>query len=151
MIYDTDRACSACGKGRLRPRVDKEVVKHKGQTTELDVYHSVCDVCGIDLTNGDQMDLNVHNMVVFRKKVEGFLSGAEIRAIRKKLGLSKKEASKVFESGSIPFSEYESDQKTHGAETDRLLRQAAANPEAFMQDCDRLTTPASTPYAPATA
>ena len=151
MTDDTGEVCFTCNEGRLRPQVDKTPVEYKGETTEVDLHHSVCDVCGIDLASGKQIDLNAKNMVIFCKKVDGHLSGVEIKAIRKKLGLSKKEASKVFEGGPIPFSEYESDEREHSPETDRLLRQAAANPEAFVQDCDRLTTPASTPYAPAIA
>ena len=145
MIDDIDEVCDTCNKGRLRPRVDKIPVEHKGRSGELDLHHSVCDVCGVDLANGEQIDLNSHNMVVFRKKVEGFLFGAEIRAIREKLGLSQKEAAKVFEGGPIPFSDYENDQKTHSAEMDKLLRQAAKHPEAFRKARDRLDTPMPPP------
>ena len=135
-----DRPCSACGKGVLRPQVDKELVEHNGQTTYLDVYHSICDVCGIDLANGEQMNHSVWNMVAFCKKVDGLMPGAEISALRERLGLSLEEASQVFKGDPIPFHKYEEDRKTHSPETEKLLRQAAEHPEAFMQALDRLAT-----------
>ena len=141
MTDDTDKTCSACGEGMLHPRVDKEPVEYEGQTTELDVHYSVCDACGSELANGKQIDLNAKNMVIFCKKVDGHLSGAEIKAIRKKLGLSKKEASSVFEGGPTPFSEYENDEREHSEETERLLRQAAEHPDTFMQARDKLIVP----------
>ena len=134
----TDKSCSACGEGMLHPRVDKEPVEYEGQTTELDVHYSVCDACGSELANGEQINLNAKNMVIFCKQVDGHLSGSEIRAIRKKLGLGKKEASRVFEGGPIPFRKYEKDEKEHSPLTERLLRQAAKHPDAFMQTRDKL-------------
>ena len=143
MTDDTDEVCFNCNEGRLRPQVEKAPVEYKGRTAELDLHHSVCDVCGIDLANGKQINLNTKNMVIFRKKVDGFLSGAEIRAIRERLGLSHEEASKVFKGGPVPFHKYEEDRKRHSAETEKLLRQAAEHPEAFMQARDKLIVPPS--------
>ena len=141
MTDDTDEVCFNCNEGRLRPQVEKAPVEYKGRTAELDLHHSVCDVCGIDLANGKQINLNTKNMVIFRKKVDGFLSGAEIRAIRERLDLSHEEASKVFKGGPVPFHKYEEDRKRHSAETEKLLRQAAEDPEAFMQAHDKLIVP----------
>ena len=143
MTDDTDEVCFNCNEGRLRPQVEKAPVEYKGRTAELDLHHSVCDVCGIDLANGKQINLNTKNMVIFRKKVDGFLSGAEIRVIRERLGLSHEEASKVFKGGPVPFHKYEEDRKRHSAETEKLLRQAAEDPEAFMQARDKLIVPPS--------
>ena len=141
MTDDTDEVCFNCNEGRLRPQVEKAPVEYKGRTAELDLHHSVCDVCGIDLANGKQINHNTKNMVIFRKKVDGFLSGAEIRAIRERLGLSHEEASKVFKGGPVPFHKYEEDRKRHSAETEKLLRQAAEDPEAFMQARDKVIVP----------
>ena len=143
MTDDTDEVCFNCNEGRLRPQVDKLPAEYKGQTTDMDLHHSVCDVCGIDLANGEQVDLNAKNMVIFCKKVDGHLSGAEIKAIRKKLGLNKEEASRVFKGEPTLFSEYENDEREHSAETEKLLRQAAKHPEAFMQARDKLIVPPS--------
>ena len=141
MTDHTGETCWACEKGRMLPRVSRNTVEYKGQTTELDLHHSVCDVCGIDLAGGKQMNQNAKNMAIFCKKVDGLMPGAEIRALRVRLGLSQEEASRVFKGDPIPFYKYEEDRKPHSKETDRLLRQAAANPEAFMQTRDNLATP----------
>ena len=141
MTDDTDKTCSACGEGMLHPRVDKEQVEYKGQTTELDVHYSVCDACGSELANGEQINLNTKNMVIFCKKVDGHLSGAEIRAIRERLGLNHEEASKVFKGEPVPFHKYEEDRKPHSEETEKLLRQAAEHPDTFMQARDKLIVP----------
>ena len=133
MTDHVGETCWACEKGRMLPRVSKNTVEYKGQTTELDLHHSVCDVCGIDLAGGEQVNQNAKLMTIFCKKVDGLLSGPEVKAIRERLSLNEEEASIVFEDGSISFSEYENDRETQSEETDRILRLAAANPEAFMQ------------------
>ena len=145
MTDDMTRPCFNCNGGVLRPYVDKEPTEYKSQAAVVDLHHSVCDVCGIDVANGEQINLNTRNMIVFRKGVDGFLSGAEIRAIREGLGLSQEEAEQAFESGGILFSDIEKDERSHSARTEKLLRQAAEHPEAFMQARDRLAAPTPLP------
>ncbi|HEC06256.1 MAG TPA: type II toxin-antitoxin system MqsA family antitoxin, partial [Thiolapillus brandeum] len=70
-------------------------------------------------------------MVAFKKQVDGLLSGAEVRALREKLGLSQADAAKVFGGGPVAFSKYESDDVAQSEAMDKLLRLAAEIPAAF--------------------
>ena len=138
MTDDTDKTCSACGEGKLLLQVARDIVEYKGQTTEMDRYYYLCNTCGSELANGKQIDHNAKLMTIFCKKVDGLLSGVEVRAIRERLGLSEEEASRVFKGGPTPFSKFENDDEIQSAETDRLLRQAAEDPDAFMQARDKV-------------
>ena len=96
MTDDTDKTCSACGEGKLLLQVARDIVEYKGQTTEMDRYYYLCNTCGSELANGKQIDLNAKLMTIFCKKVDGLLSGVEVRAIRERLGLSEEEASRAY-------------------------------------------------------
>ena len=143
MTNDTDKICSICHEGILQPQVDKGPVEYKGQTTEMELHYYICNACGCELGTGEQMDINAKQMTLFRKKVDGLMPGAEIRAIRERLGLSHEEASRVFKGEPTPFSEFENDEAVHSAETEKLLRQAAEHPDTFMQARDKLIVPPS--------
>ena len=138
MADETHEACAGCGVGRLHPRVTRDTVEYKGQTTEMDLHYYLCDNCGSEIGTLEHVNQNAKLMTIFCKKVDGLLSGAEIRIIRERLGLSQEEAARIFKGDPIPFHKYEEDRKPHSEETDKLLRQAAANPQAFLQTRDRL-------------
>ena len=67
-------------------------------------------------------------MVEFRKKVDGLLTGSEVRTIRKNLQLSQAEAARLFGGGPVAFSKYESDDIAQSEAMDKLLRVASNVP-----------------------
>ena len=144
MTNDTDKICSICHEGILQPQVDKGPVEYKGQTTEMELHYYICNACGCELGTGEQMDINAKQMTLFRKKVDGLMPGAEIRAIRERLGLSHEEASRVFKGEPTPFSEFENDEARSIARKRRSsCAQAAEHPDTFMQARDKLIVPPS--------
>jgi HTH-type transcriptional regulator/antitoxin MqsA len=70
-------------------------------------------------------------MVAFKKEVDGLLTGAEVRALRKRLGLKQAEAAKVFGGGIVAFSKYESDDVTQSEAMDKLMRLVDRIPQVF--------------------
>lgn len=70
-------------------------------------------------------------MVAFKKEVDGLLTGAEVHALREKLGLSQAEAAQVFGGGPVAFSKYENDDVAQSEAMDKLLRLAAELPGVF--------------------
>ena len=46
-----------------------------------------------------QTRVNKRLMIAFKKRVDGLLTGAEVRALREKLSLSQTEATQVFGGG----------------------------------------------------
>ncbi len=123
--------CPICGEGNLAAAVEKNLVEYKGQTGQLDAHYSVCDCCGSEQTNAVQARLNKRAVMAFRKRVDGLLTGAEVRTLREQLGISQAEAAKIFGGGPVAFSKYESDDVVQSEAMDKLLRVVSDVPEAF--------------------
>lgn len=125
------QTCPICGEGHLEARVAKNAVEYKGHTAVLDAHYAVCDTCGSEQTNAAQARMNKRAMLAFKKRVDGLLTGAEVRALRERLGIKQQEASRIFGGGPVAFSKYENDDVMQSEAMDRLLRLAADVPGAF--------------------
>jgi len=123
--------CPICGEGQLKDSVVKNTVEYKGETTDLDMRFSVCNACGSEQANKDQLRANKRAMNAFKKKVDGLLRGEEVRRIRKHLHISQVEAASIFGGGPVAFSKYESDVVAQSDAMDKLLRVAADLPDAY--------------------
>lgn len=124
--------CPICSEGHLQPRIGKNAVEYKGTPTELDVQYSVCDACGSEQANAVQLRANKRAMMVFRKQVDGLLTGEEVRALRERLRITQAEAASIFGGGPVAFSKYESDDVAQSEAMDKLLRLAADVQTAFV-------------------
>lgn len=129
--------CPICGEGKLHHQVGKNHVEYKGQAAELDLHFSLCDACGSEQADATQTRTNKRQMIAFKKRVDGLLTGNEVRALREKLGLSQAEAALVFGGGPVAFSKYESDDVAQSEAMDKLLRLAVELPAAFDLLCRR--------------
>ena len=123
--------CPICGEGHLHALVDKNPVEYEGQSTVLDCHYSVCDFCGSGQADPDQIRTNKRHMIAFKKTVDGLLTGDEIKALRKHLGINQSQAAMVFGGGPVAFSKYENDDVMQSESMDKLLRLAEAVPAAF--------------------
>lgn len=126
-----DKTCPVCGEGQLHDRVVQEVSEYKGHTGHTPLYFSECDACGSEQANAAQVRANKRAMIAFKKQVDGLLTGAEVRALRERLGITQVEAAQVFGGGPVAFSKYESDDVAQSEAMDKLLRLAEAVPAAF--------------------
>jgi HTH-type transcriptional regulator/antitoxin MqsA len=70
-------------------------------------------------------------VIGFRKRIDGLLSGIEIRAIRERYGINQKQAALLFGGGPVAFSKYENDDIAQAESMDKLLRLARVNESAF--------------------
>lgn len=130
MIASTE-ICPICGEGQLQDSVTKNTVEYKDQATNLDMLFSVCNACGSEQANKDQLRANKRAMNAFKKKVDGLLLGEEVRRIRKRLHINQAEAARVFGGGPVAFSKYESDDVAQSDAMDKLLRIALDLPNAY--------------------
>jgi len=130
-MCDPNNLCPICGEGNLQPTVGKNLVEYKGQSAEINFLYSVCNACGSEQSDAVQLRDNKRAMVAFKKKVDGLLTGTEVRALRERLSLSQTEAAKVFGGGPVAFSKYESDDVTQSEAMDKLLRVAVEDRAAF--------------------
>jgi HTH-type transcriptional regulator/antitoxin MqsA len=130
-MCDSNNGCPICGEGNLQPKAGNNLVEYKGQSAEITFLYSVCNTCGSEQSNAAQLRDNKRAMVAFKKKVDGLLTGAEVRALRERLCLSQAEAAEVFGGGPVAFSKYESDDVTQSEAMDKLLRVAVEEQTAF--------------------
>jgi len=59
------------------------------------------------------------------------VDGAELRALRDRLGISQAQAARLFGGGPVAFSTYENDDLAQSEAMDRLIRLAADVPQAL--------------------
>lgn len=123
--------CPLCEEGQLHEQQGKNPVEYNGHRAELDIFFSVCDVCGAEQATPEQTRHNKRAMSAFKKEVDGLLTGKEVRALRKRLKLTQAQAAKVFGGGAVAFSKYESDDVMQSEAMDKLLRVADSIPDAF--------------------
>lgn len=130
-MSDSMNICPICGEGQLLSQVGKNAVEYKKHRAELNLHYSVCHICGSEQTDAAQLRANKRTMIAFKKQVDGLLGGAEVRALRKQLGINQAEAARIFGGGPVAFSKYESDDVAQSEAMDKLLRLAAAMPSAL--------------------
>lgn len=122
--------CPICGEGHLTLQCEKNPVEYKGVSALLDSHYATCDACGSEQADAAQTRDNKRLMVAFKKRVDGLLTGAEVRALRDRLRLSQADAARIFGGGPVAFSKYESDDVAQSEAMDKLLRLADELPAA---------------------
>jgi len=130
-MSDSSNICPICDEGYLHARLGKNAVEYREHTAELELHYSVCDACDSEQSDAGQLRANKRALMAFRKRVDGLLSGAEVRALRERLGISQAEAAKVFGGGPVAFSKYETDDVAQSEAMDKLLRLVSELPEAL--------------------
>lgn len=123
--------CDLCEEGTLEQKQGVNTVTYKSIIRELSTDYCECDTCGVDMTLPQQTRDNKRRMVAFKKEVDGMLTGAEVRALRERLGLTQAEAAKVFGGGVVAFSKYENDDVTQSEAMDKLMRLADRFPDVY--------------------
>ncbi len=125
--------CPLCGEGHITPRVESTVREYRDQQGRVAVRFSECDACGSEFAGDEESRANKRAVLAFRKSVDGLLTGAEIRALREKLGITQDQAARLFGGGPKAFSKYESDDVAHAESMNNLLRLVRQNEEAFWE------------------
>ncbi len=120
--------CPICGEGALVPHQVTEHVEYKGSDADLALDYSICSACGSEQSDAAQLRANKRAMVAFKKRVDGLLTGAEVRRRRRQLNLSQEQAARVFGGGPVAFSKYEADDVAQSIAMDKLLRVASEIP-----------------------
>jgi len=111
---------------------------HKGiNITAEGLLCDYCEACNLEMTSPEQVD---HNAKVIRnafiaerervKREQNMLTGAEIRRIREFLGITQKQASRIFGGGPTAFAKYEAEDIVQSAGMDKLIRLSSEIPAA---------------------
>jgi HTH-type transcriptional regulator / antitoxin MqsA len=142
------KVCSVCGDGTvtLKRSTIESTYKDKVETVAFQLL--ACDSCGSEFAGPAEALANKRSVLAFRKRVDGLLSGQEIRALRERLGLSQKQAAQLFGGGPVAFSKYENDDVAQAESMDKLLRLAGSVPgvvAALKASGDHTEAPALVP------
>ncbi|MBB1062085.1 type II toxin-antitoxin system MqsA family antitoxin [Marilutibacter spongiae] len=117
--------CTECGSGTLHPATWESDFRHGDvmlHVADLECYR--CNMCGADPVFTDQIRRNQLKIADAKRVHDGLLTGAQIRAVRERLGLTQSQASEVFGGGANAFSKYERGDVMQSVAMDRLLKVA---------------------------
>ena len=85
-----DQKCPLCGEGTLKQKIKDKTFQYKGSTITIPDYITYeCGSCGEAIVDNTSLKESGKLLKDFKCKVDGLLSGAQIKAIRKKLGLTQ--------------------------------------------------------------
>lgn len=116
------KECPICGNDKLTRDIRNVVFEYKGQKITIKQPGLYCDECGEAFYDSKDIKATKKELADFRRRVDNLLTGEEIRRIRKKLGLTQKEASLLFGGGIRAFYKYEAGETNQTRPVDLLLR-----------------------------
>lgn len=125
--------CPLCGEGHPTARTEETVTEYGGAQGKVTLRFTECDACGSEITGDADGRANKRAVLAFRKSVDGLLTGAEIRALREKFGITQDQAARLFGGGPKAFSKYESDDVAHSEAMNNLLRLVRKSEDAFWE------------------
>lgn len=115
--------CPVCGAGNLVGESHDLSYTYGGRSTIIRQRGDFCATCGEGIFTSEESEKYLATVAAFRASVDAeLLVPMEVRRIRKKLGLSQREAGEIFGGGIRAFSQYERGETRQGKALDKLLR-----------------------------
>lgn len=103
----TSPTCPETGLPMVRD-VRPMTIAHKGQTATFDMPGWYCPASDQSIHTGEDMKVSDRALNRLRARVEGLLEPEAVRRIRKRLGLTQKDAGRLIGGGPNAFQKYES-------------------------------------------
>lgn len=129
--------CPVCRKGHLGAAEYVRVYEPYGRRMEVKLLTSQCDTCGETTTKASQHKENLCILAERKADYGNLLMGEDILALRKRYGLTQRQASAIFGKGKIAFSRYESESSYPDESTTLLLKLAIERPDVIKDLADR--------------
>jgi HTH-type transcriptional regulator/antitoxin MqsA len=127
------RPCPSCG-GVMRRGIPEETVTYKGESLSYQQPGWHCDACGDGILEGSDNlvhDAALHEVMARAKRSP--ISPLMIRAAREVVGVSQREAGKLFGGGPTAFYKYETAKAVPSEGMANLLRLALERPDLFQK------------------
>ncbi|MBW1956073.1 MAG: type II toxin-antitoxin system MqsA family antitoxin [Deltaproteobacteria bacterium] len=126
------RRCPICGAGILKKRIENETFVYKGKQITIPNYIThACNECGEAIVDPVTLKESGKQLKEFKREVDGLLTGAQIKAIRRKLGMTQEELAEIIGGGLKSVARYESGKICQSKGMDNLLRILDAYPETL--------------------
>ncbi len=124
--------CPICGAGSLKKEEKTETFTYKGKSKEIPNYITwACTECGEAIVDNESLKTSGKMLKDFQREVDGLLTGAQIKAIRLKLGLTQDQLAHIIGGGLKSVARYESGQICQSKGMDNLLRILDAYPHTL--------------------
>ncbi|MGH9427760.1 MAG: type II toxin-antitoxin system MqsA family antitoxin [Terriglobia bacterium] len=123
------KPCPVCAQGELERGTQLQTFRYKGKTLRYQQPGLWCSACGEGILTNADMNATERLLADFRASLDNYLTSAEVRRIRKKLGLTRKRAEEVFGGERQAFDRYESGVARPPRSIDTLLRLLDQHPE----------------------
>ena len=121
--YKSGDSCPICGTGRLAEKVIDETFEYKGHSITVSGYAILeCSACEEAIVEPASSRKATRILKEFNRSVDGLLSSAEIKRIRKNVGLTQEGMAEICGGGKKGFARYESGQVVQSKGMDNLLR-----------------------------
>ena len=121
--------CSVCKSNAISELEDAAILSYKGNELAISIKYSICDSCHNEFISTAQILENDATARDARKKYDGLMTSIEIRAARKKLGLTQEVASRLFGGGRHAFSKYERAEVSQSIAMDKLIKVCLKHPD----------------------
>ena len=130
----TEQYCPVCDAAEWTESSRDFAATYKGVDFVIPQLElSECKSCGFEITKQAQGKRNEAKIRDAHRRIDGLLTGSEIKAIRKRLGLSQREAAALFGGGDNAFSKYERGEITQSVAMDRLIRLVGKSEVTFTE------------------
>ena len=113
--------CALCGANTIH-EIRNRKISYREHTTNIQQPASYCDKCGEAFLSSDDSKATEKAIADFKREVDHLLTSEQIKQIRKKHGITQKEAAELFGGGINAFSKYERGEAIQSKSTDILLR-----------------------------
>lgn len=131
-MYKQGDACPLCGAGNLSEKVVEEHFGYKGHSLAVTEYRVLeCPACGEAVVEKDSARRAEKLLKDFGRQVDGLLTAADIKRIRRKLHLTQEQMATVLGGGLKGFARYENGQVIQSRAMDNLLRILDRFPESL--------------------
>jgi len=120
-----------CEEGQLIPNISMENTVYKGKNLTVNYESSTCSNCTSEIVTPTQARNNQRRILDEHRKINGLLTGEEIKQIRENFKLTPMEAANLFGDEAFTFSKYEMGEAIQSTTLDKLLRLVSDIPLAF--------------------
>lgn len=116
------KRCSACGSDAVEETTRVAAFVYRGRAIRFNQFGEWCNDCGDVVLNGKEDRKSKRIISDFQAEIDGRLTTTEIRRIRQKLGLSRREAGEQIAGSRNSFVGFESGRRYPDRATENILR-----------------------------
>ena len=127
-----ERPCHECGQ-TMRRDIRDFTITYQGlsSTFPMPGWYCTGQDCGEAIANSEDMKVSGRELHILKAKAANLLAAAEVRRVRKTLGLTQREAGLILGGGPNAFQKYEAAELVPSKAISNLLRVLEAHPAAL--------------------